>query len=79
MGDLPIGSTYVSEVRCLTDDLTFEDCVPEEDVSMEIFERESDEVVVVSSVERERLTNSTDAEVVVVRPVGPVIHTFTAR
>lgn len=39
---------------------------------MEILGRESD-VVVVSSVERDRLTNSTDADVVVVRPVGPVI------
>ena len=44
----------------------------EEDVSMEILERESDEVVV-SSVERDRLTDTTDAEVVVVKPVGPVI------
>ena len=44
----------------------------EEEVSMEILGRVSDDVVV-SSVERDRLTNSTDADVVVVKPVGPVI------
>ena len=67
--DLPIGSKCVSESNsCLTDDLVFDDCVPEEDVSMEIFERDSD---VLSSVVLDRLTDTTDAEVVVVRPVGP--------
>ncbi len=79
-GDLPIGSKYVSEavlVRCLTDDLILEGCTSEdeteEEVSMEILGRVSLDDVVVSSVERDRLTNSTDADVVVVRPVGPVI------
>ena len=40
---------------------------------MEILGRVSSDDVVVSSVERDRLTNSTDADVVVVRPVGPDI------
>ena len=73
--DLPIGSKYVSDVeKCLTDDLTFVGGSEEEEeeVSIEMLGRVSDEVVV-SSVERDRLTNSTDADVVVVRPVGPVI------
>lgn len=74
--DLPIGSKYVSDVeKCLTDDLTFvggSEEEEEEEVSIEMLGRVSDEVVV-SSVERDRLTNSTDADVVVVRPVGPVI------
>ena len=64
-------------MRCLTDDFIFEVCTSEEEteeeVSMEILGRVSSDDVVVSSVERDRLTNSTDADVVVVRPVGPDI------
>ena len=69
-GDLPIGSKNESEANaCLVDDFTFDDCVSEEERSMEMFDRESD---VLSSLV-ERLTETTDAEVVVVKPVGPDI------
>ena len=49
--------------------MCLDDCVSEEERSIEIFESESD---VLSSLV-ERLTDTTDAEVVVVKPVGPDI------
>ena len=68
--DLPKGSSNDSEANaCLTDDVIFAESVSEEDVSMEMFETDSD---ILSSVV-DRLTDTADAEVGVVKPVGPVI------